>query len=972
MLSSGGSSLRVRGPMQRPLRAINPIFASMLFAEVVLDTTTRELGERLFTYHVPEHLRPEVFVGTQVLVPFGNQNLVAGYVVGLYDDISKTQYGADRSEGPLEALPRTRPIAEVVEGEPLFDRNYIALLHWVAEYYAASISEVIAAAIPADIGPRSKRTARLAHQGDPDGDGTTYGTELFGALPRMLSPQEQIVVAALKMVKGKNIAVKTLKQRTGLPQSKFYAALTELRRAGIVIVENESESKAGPKTVASVMATGAPAKTKKQEELITCLSRAGGQMPQAELIRALSTTHATIKKACADGVLIMVDEEVIRDPLLGVGYRQKADPPPQLTGYQQTAYDTLKRELQSIFSGTVPKAAGQMGLSGDTGARTGADAEAEAEADAEADAPGDAGAHSKMDVPGYSGALAEADPGAPPLQGETNDLATTSGAPCGPWLLHGVTGSGKTEIYMRLISDTLAAGRNALMLVPEISLTPQLAHRLVGRFGDQVAVWHSALSPGERFDTWRRLRAGQARVLLGARSAILAGMPDVGIIILDEEHDGSYKQSTPSPRYNARTVAAERARREGALLVLGSATPDIGTYFECQAAGRVVSLPERVFKQALPKSTLVDMREEFVVGNRGIFSAQLLRGIAQRLQRNEQVILLINRRGYASHVQCKACGYVVRCRNCSVSLVYHQPTSVPSAGRDQTFGASPLQSATALPEGVLVCHHCAFTTKAWQICPACQSPFIKQFGLGTQRVEEEVRENFPSAKILRLDSDITARKGAYEEIFEAFKSGAADILIGTQIVAKGLDIERVTLVGVLAADAAFNLPDYRTMERGFQLLTQVSGRAGRGAHEGEVILQTYNLDLPALALARAQDFQRFAESELESRRQFEYPPFSQIIRCIVSGDSLEHVEATSEQLAEELSTYLDPDFTEHEVKILGPAPCIIDRLRGKYRHHIIVKNLAGDRGRSAITGFLRSRRPHAIALGIDVDAVDLV
>jgi primosomal protein N' (replication factor Y) len=885
----------------------------MLFAEVVIDTTTRELGERLFTYNVPEHLRQEVFVGTQVLVPFGNQDLVAGYVVGLHDDINKTQYGADRPDSERGTLPRTRPIAEVLEGEPLFDRNYISLLHWVAEYYAASIAEVISAAVPADIGPRSKRVARLAEGVELNGatSATTHGTGLFGALPRPLSPQEQTVLAALKGVKGKSIAVKTLKQRTALAQSKFYTALTELRRAGIVIVENESDSKAGPKTVSCVMVAGGPPKTKKQEELVTFISRAGGQIPMAELIRSAGTTHATVKKACADGVLAMVQEEVIRDPLLGLASRAKSEPPPALTDHQQVAYDTLRSELFRLFSASA-------GL-------------------------------------------------------ESEDSASTSSpVESGPWLLHGVTGSGKTEIYMRLISDALAAGRNALMLVPEISLTPQLAQRLVGRFGDQVAVWHSALSPGERFDTWRRLRAGQARVLLGARSAILAGMPDVGIIILDEEHDGSYKQSTPSPRYHARTVATERARREGALLLLGSATPDIGTFFECQSSGRIVALPERVFKQALPKSTLVDMREEFIMGNKGIFSNALERAMAERLKRQEQIILLINRRGYASHVFCRACGYVVRCRNCSVSLVYHQPTPARSATRDQTFGASPGQTATALPEGVLVCHHCAFTTNAWQICPACQSPFIKQFGLGTQRVEEEVRERFPSARILRLDSDITSRKGAYEEIFESFASGGADILIGTQIVAKGLDIARVTLVGVMAADASFNLPDYRTMERGFQLLTQVSGRAGRGAHAGEVILQTYNLDLPALALARSQDFSRFAESELESRREFEYPPFSQIIRCVISGDTLELVEATSEQLAEELSSFLEPEFTEDDVKILGPAPCIIDRLRGKYRHHIIIKNLAGDRGRTAITSFLKSRRPQGIVLGIDVDAVDLV
>jgi primosomal protein N' (replication factor Y) (superfamily II helicase) len=942
MLSSSGSSLRMRGPMRRSSRAMYPAFAPMLFAEVVIDTTTRELGERLFTYHVPDHLRTDVFVGSQVLIPFGNQDLVSGYVVALHDDIAATQYGAERGDA------RTRPIMEVIESEPLFDRAYISLLHWVAEYYAASISEVIAAAIPSDIGPRSKRVARLVDTPEmyrPD------GSISFGPSPLQLGTQERIILRQLEAVKGKAVSLKTLKQRSALPQSKFYAALSALRKLGLVVVENESESKAGPKTVQCVIATGEPPKTKKQEELLAVVSRAGGQLAVAELIKSAGTTHATIKKMCADGVLQLVHEEVIRDPLNAMSQRTRPDVPPPLTPHQEAAFETLRHELvQKMGRGRMPDTAGPTKGMPAGGKVT--------------RAPEDISI--------------SFDPTTTPPESAAQDV---------PWLLHGVTGSGKTEIYLRLIAAALEAGRSALMLVPEISLTPQLAQRLVARFGNQVAVWHSALSAGERYDTWRRLRAGQARVLLGARSAILAALPDVGIIILDEEHDGSYKQSTPSPRYHARTVATERARREGALLVLGSATPDLATYFECNQIGAVVSLPERVFKQALPKSTLVDMREEFAVGNRGIFSQVLEQRMAERLKRNEQIILLMNRRGYASHVFCRACGYVVRCRNCSVSLVYHQPTGGPQqspilaptpapAGSPRaanpTFGAAPYQSASASPEGVLVCHHCAFTSGAWQTCPACHSPFIKQFGLGTQRVEEEVRALFPSARLLRLDSDVTVKRGAFEEIFETFASGAADILIGTQIVAKGLDIARVTLVGVLAADAAFNLPDYRSVERGFQLLTQVSGRAGRGEHPGEVILQTYNLDMPALTLARKQDYNAFAESELASRREFEYPPFSQIVRVVISGEILPHVESVAEQLAEELSTFLEPDFTEDEIKILGPAPCIIDRLRGKFRHHLIVKNLAGTQGREAIVGFLRQHRPPGVVLGVDVDALDLV
>lgn len=1024
MLSSGRFALRRYQPARgRGLRKIDLASALMVYADVAIETTTRELGNRLFTYVVPDHLRDEVFVGSQVLVPFGHQELVCGYVMSLRDSMSATG-----SEEQPEF--RVKLIVETMESEPLFDPSYVSLLHWVSEYYSASILDVINAAIPSDVGTRVKRVVRLLEEngevnGEDDKDSANDGATLL--LPFMdgtamqgsggggggsvkatsLNGEQQAITALLRSAKGGAMPLKTLRQRSSISQSRFYGAISRLRQGGVISVERETDTKLGAKVVHTVMWTGVEAQTKKQEHVVNTLRRGGGQMTVPKLSEAAGTTSSTIKRMCVAGVLRMVEDEVIRDPLSHLSRSDGDAKKPELTDQQKVVLATLSAQLTELL-----------------------------------DAP------------------------RPTLQQAMEAESVR------PWLLHGVTGSGKTEIYLRLIEIALRYQRSVLMLVPEISLTPQLAQRLVERFGDLVAVWHSGLSPGERFDTWRRLKAGQAKVLLGARSAVLANIPDVGLIILDEEHDSSYKQSSPSPRYHAKNVALERAKRNGALVVLGSATPDVATYYECRQTKQIVELPERVFKQALPKSVLVDMRMEFQAQNRSVFSRLLQEEVSAALGRKEQIILLINRRGYASHVFCKACGFVMKCRNCSVSLVFHQePSGAPGAtnsgAASQGSGApsriapyqppknregeirgshgsiqrpsadgSSASSKSAAPElrgshglyqpansqdgynkgygqnsdrrgshgssgnyansrqgdspgggsmggskktqsplieGYLICHHCAYSTDTCQFCPSCKSPFIRQFGLGTQRVEEEVRGLFPFARMLRLDSDITSKRGASEEVFTKFAAGEADILIGTQIVAKGLDVAKVTLVGVLAADASFNLPDYRSQERGFQLLTQVSGRAGRGHHAGKVILQTYNLDLPSLSLARKQDYATFYERELIERQSFEYPPFSQIIRVVIAGDVLSEVEYACEQLAEELSNYLEDKFDEEQIKILGPAPCLIERLRNKYRYHLLIKNLVGDEGRKVVTQFLRQRRGWAgLTMAVDVDAVDLL
>jgi primosomal protein N' (replication factor Y) (superfamily II helicase) len=853
--------------------------AEDLFAEIALDVQVRGIAGRLFTYEIPENLRPEVCIGSQVLVPFGARDLLPGYVVSIRDR-SQIIAGAqgDRQAGKLPE--KIRPISEVLDSNSLFEPGYIEFLYWVSEYYLCSIAEVLSAAVPPGAAPRVRRLVRLA-----EGQTVLADNLLVGAAE---TSQAQSAAAKIKTTlasAGKSVLLKTLKERLSLSNQVFYATLAKLRRAGEIVVYAEKQSQTPARLRTILSATAQSARTHRQQEILNCLAGHNNSMKQTDLIAECKCTPATIRRMVDEGILSVRQVEEVRDPVKRLQASAYEKPP--LTESQSQVLTVLSAQLAESLR--QPQAA--------------------------------------------AGALES------------------------PWLLHGVTGSGKTEIYLRLIEETLASNRAALLLVPEISLTPQLSERLIGRFGNKVGIWHSALSAGERVDTFKRIQSGELKLVMGARSAILANIPGLGLIILDEEHDGSYKQSTPSPRYCARQLATRRARAQGCFVLFGSATPDACTYFEAVKAKRVVSLPGRVFEQALPESCLVDMRHEFAAGNRSAISLKLQEELAGCLARREQAILLINRRGYASHVFCRACGAVLKCNHCSVSLVFH-------AGRRSAGGVNPLTS------GTLSCHHCGFSQNSGEVCPSCHSPFLRQAGLGTQKIEEETRELLPEARLLRLDSDTTSGRGAYEEIFHQFSGQAADILIGTQMVAKGLDIERVTLVGVLAADAAFNLPDFRSLERGFQLLTQVSGRAGRGRSPGKVILQTYNTDLPALLLARAQDYNAFIQEELAARQTFSYPPFSRLVRIVGSGPDDGQVQAALERLAEELSNHLE-EF--ESIRILGPAPCLIEKIKEHYRHHIIVKNLMGDAGHRAIVSFLRARpQLPGVRLIVDVDPVDLI
>lgn len=476
------------------------------------------------------------------------------------------------------------------------------------------------------------------------------------------------------------------------------------------------------------------------------------------------------------------------------------------------------------------------------------------------------------------------------------------------FLLEGVTGSGKTEVYLQVIAHAISQGKTAIMLVPEISLTPLMTNRFIARFGENVAIMHSGLSDGEKYDEWRKIVAGQAKVVVGARSAIFAPLKNIGTIIIDEEHETSYKQDS-NPRYHARDVAVWRANYHDASLVLGSATPSLETRARAQkGVYRLLRLTHRANPHAqIPTVKILDMRQH-LSDHSGTFSENMLDKISEKLANGEQVVLMINRRGYSSFVMCRDCGFVPNCPNCDISLTLHMDTKT------------------------LNCHYCGRTQPLPRHCPNCESNQIRYYGSGTQKVEAELLELFPQARILRMDVDTTKKKGAHERILSAFGAGEADILLGTQMIAKGLDFPNVTLVGVINADTALNLPDFRSSERTFQLLTQVAGRAGRAEKAGEVLIQTFNPEHYAIKLAGTHDYEAFYKQEMDFRRKLNYPPYFFTVQLVISHKD----EAVAVKKAYEVMALLQKHLT-NQARILGPIPKPISRTHNLYHYQLLIK-----------------------------------
>ena len=510
-------------------------------------------------------------------------------------------------------------------------------------------------------------------------------------------------------------------------------------------------------------------------------------------------------------------------------------------------------------------------------------------------------------------------------------------------LLHGVTGSGKTEVYLQALAEVVGLGKRGIVLVPEIALTPQTIERFAARFPHRVAVLHSKLSLGEQFDEWQRIRDGEFDVVIGSRSAIFAPQPDLGLIVIDEEHEWTYKQHEQSPRYHARDVAIKLAELTGAVVILGGATPDVETFYHAQREDyRLLQLPKRVTPRdgsAMPQVEVVDLREELKAGNRSLFSRSLYQAMTKAVANGEQVILFLNRRGAATFIQCRSCGFVLRCRRCEVPLTYH------------------------LTENTLVCHQCNYRMPVPESCPRCTRRRMKFLGIGTQKLEQEVGYSFPTARLLRWDTDATRGRHSHDEILGKFRTHQADILIGTQMIAKGLDLPLVTLVGVVSADTGLNLPDFRAGERTFQLLSQVAGRAGRGTRGGKVIIQTYSPEHYAIQAAAEHDYASLYEREIDYRRQLHNPPFTRLARLIYSHTNDALCQREAERMRRGLSQEIESQGIA-DIELIGPAPAFIHRLRGRFRWQLILRG-------SELSAFL-SPIPFPQGWTVDIDPVGLV
>jgi primosomal protein N' (replication factor Y) (superfamily II helicase) len=811
----------------------------------------------LFHYHLPEELADLVKAGHLVEVPFGNQT-TQGVVFEFIDQPS---------------VPETRPVLRLVDADLLLTEAQIELARWISHTSLAPLGSCLQLMLPpgsirqtdilytlregwqtAVLGKTQARLVRLLRQRGP-----LRGRQIDAALPRGDWRSAARSLAHMGILQTQPV----LPAATVRPKT--------VRTALLACPPDEAQ-----KSMESLARKNSPALARRQTILRYLIEEKGAV--EAPWLYAASGGNASDLVALAEQGLIHLSEaQIWRDPLGDLQYTPSQ--PLELTPDQKNAWGAIKASLQRTARG--------------------------------------------------------------------QQTAAT--------LLHGVTGSGKTEIYLYAVEETLSLGRQALMLVPEIAMTPQTVRRFVARFPGQVGLFHSGLSSGERYDTWLRARQGKLPVIIGARSALFMPFSQLGLIILDECHDDSYYQSENMPHYHGRDTAQQYAQMINALCLMGTATPDVESrYLADQNKLVYLRLPERILahRQAiqnqlarlenqrsaaagarpvrsryrsatgeaeasdLPPVTLVDMRQELKAGNRSIFSRALQDALQQTLQENEQAILFLNRRGSATHVLCRDCGYILKCPRCDIPLIYHREFQQ----RQQ----------------ILVCHRCSYQRKSPSTCPECGSKYIRHLGAGTQRVEEEVHQLLPEARVLRWDYETTRQKGAHEIILAHFSNHQADVLVGTQMVAKSLDLPLVTLVGIVLADTGLNLPDLRAAERTFQVLSQVAGRAGRSPLGGHVILQTFQPQHYVIQAAVSHDYEQFYRQELEYRRMLGYPPFSQLVRLEYRDHDSIKAEKTAQVFAEKIRHWIEAE-KRTATEIIGPAPCFFTRQDGAFRWQIILR-----------------------------------
>jgi len=913
----------------------------MLYAEVCVNTplgaprAPQDDTGQVFTYQAPTMLAGRLQPGHLVWVPFRGRRL-QGVVLRLTD-----------------AAPdfRTREIISLVWAQPVLNASQITLAHWISEQTVSPLIESLRLMLPAGLAQR----------------GRTVFVRTSVLPPTGLSDKQQALLARIALAPGDWSDITTRTDEIVLPVRRVTQRddLDPLIEMGLVTRETEFPSPpprpktdrqvrllADAETIARVELT-LGRKSKKADALAWLAAHGPDPVPVPDLLSGVPCDRTALRALVERGWVTLTsgpgtaaitsqsqEETKGRSDSLTASWVSLALSPGALasaivelrgSGRQKAVLDLLLAHEGSAWIGRVYA---ETGATRDTLR--------------DLESAGLVTVAEEMvwrdPLAGYEFDL-DSSPTLTPDQERVwavvhKTLDVDQPQPVTrPILLHGVTGSGKTEIYLRAIAEALARGKQAVVLVPEIALTPQTIRRFAARFPGKVTVWHSELGDGERFDVWRRVRTGHpaAQVVVGSRSALFLPFGQLGVIVVDEEHEPSYKQER-TPRYHARAVAIELGRVCGATVILGSATPLLETFYAAKRGEMaLLTLPQRI-KAELPLVHVVDMRQELRAGNRSMFSRQLSEGLHRVLEAGQQAMLYLNRRGTATFILCRDCGYVATCQRCASPLTFHG-------------------------EGDLICHQCNRRYAAPLVCPKCASKRIRHFGVGTERVEEAVKLEFPTARTLRWDRDVTGTKGSHDAILAKFVAHDADVLIGTQMIAKGLDLPLVTLVGVVAADIGLFLPDFRASERTFQLLTQVAGRAGRSALGGEVIVQTYHPDHYAILAASEHDYDGFYRQEMAFRRQQMYPPVRRLARLVYHHGQRPKAQAEAQRVAEALRTEISAQSLP-DTDLIGPAPCFFARQRGEWRWQIVL--------RSADPTLPLSRFLLGPGWRIDVDPVDLL
>ena len=842
---------------------------AIVLADVLTSASSWNSEQPLLTYRVPPELQPELRAGQLVAIPYGDR-LVEGVVWHIQRD------------NTTELL---RPISTILDLEPALLPHQRKLAEWMAEYYVTPLAQVTFLMLPPGLMQRSRVVLHLIKNDSSDMD-EVQQTALTRtrALIGLLLTDGELDIERLKEMLGPKRAKEVLQEAltSGIieREPQLHAPRTRARRKRIVrLIAQQDSLEAWRQRTESRLQQSLPAPS-------------GINMAPDNVRRRPKALPDPWAIPAATSVLTLTPQN-----RLGLLAQR------QLAAIDLLEYNRENAQSTSYWTpGMLCKASGLSASQLQTLVRENIISIEEIEV---------------LRDPLLGRAIATSSPLPLTLQQQAaleqivghvqdNQFDNT------PILLHGVTGSGKTEVYLQALAAVITQGKRGIVLVPEIALTAQAIQRFAGRFPGRVAIIHSALSAGERYDEWRRIRSGQVDVVIGSRSALFSPLPNLGLIILDEEHEPAYKQDERRPTYHARGVAITLGHILHIPVVLGSATPSVETFHHAERKEyRLVELPNRI-GAALPPVEVIDLRNELHAGNTSIISRRLQSELDQVLSKGQQAILYLNRRGAASCVLCRECGFVSMCDQCDVPLTYHST------------------------ERILLCHYCNQQSKVLQTCPQCQSVSMRYFGLGTEKVEDTIARNFPSARLLRWDRDTAKNRRAHEQLLDRFANREADILVGTQMIAKGLDLPGVTLVGVISADIALMLPDFSASERAFTLLTQVAGRAGRGEEAGRVIIQTFNPQNFCIDAASRHDYHEFYAAEIEARRRYAYPPFRQFVKFTYSHENRRRSQNEALLLRERLDEWIDR-LGLPQTDIVGPAPALMERVRGKYRWQMIAR-----------------------------------